>query len=152
MSAVSWRAASCLAFLMIPLLIGWLRLYGERAGAFRSDVGVTLVALAYTFCLLWLIWVTARSVNKVDDRRRRTDEALHVSEERYRNLFNAMGEGFCIIEMIFDGKDRPEDYRFLEVNAAFEKQTGLQEAKGKLCVTWLRTTRRVGLSFTGRLP
>jgi PAS domain-containing protein len=43
-----------------------------------------------------------------------------------------MEEGFCVIEMIFDGNNEPIDYRFLEINAAFEKQTGLRDAKGKL--------------------
>lgn len=66
------------------------------------------------------------------EERLRAEDALRASEERYRNLFNAMDEGFCIIEMIFDAEGRPVDYRFLEVNLAFEKQTGLHEATGKL--------------------
>ncbi|MGV2827218.1 PAS domain S-box protein [Myxosarcina sp. GI1(2024)] len=40
-------------------------------------------------------------------------------------------QGFCIIEIIFDRQNKPVDYRFLEVNSAFEKQTGLTEAVGK---------------------
>ena len=64
--------------------------------------------------------------------RKRMETTLRESEERYHNLFNTMEEGFCVIEMIFDEEDRPVDYRFLEVNAAFEKQTGLYDAKGKL--------------------
>jgi PAS domain S-box-containing protein len=59
------------------------------------------------------------------------EEALQESEKRYRNLFNAMNEGFCVIEVLFDAEGRPEDYRFLEVNDAFEKQTGLHDAVGK---------------------
>ena len=43
-----------------------------------------------------------------------------------------MIEGFCIIEMVFDAQGRPVDYRFLEVNPAFEEQTGLHDARGKL--------------------
>ena len=62
---------------------------------------------------------------------RASREALHESEERYRNLFNTMDEGFCIVEMIFDEQDRPVDYRFLKVNLAFERQTGLHHAGGK---------------------
>jgi PAS domain S-box-containing protein len=53
------------------------------------------------------------------------------SEQRYRNLFNAIDEGFCTIQVIFDEQGRPVDYRFLEVNPAFEKQTGLIDAAGK---------------------
>jgi PAS domain S-box-containing protein len=64
--------------------------------------------------------------------RKRATEAVRETEERYHNLFNTMNEGFCIIEMIFNGEDRPVDYRFLEVNTAFEKQTGLHDVKDKL--------------------
>jgi PAS domain S-box-containing protein len=53
------------------------------------------------------------------------------SEARYQAVFEAMDEGFCIIEMIFDDKQTPIDYRFLEVNPAFERQTGLSYAVGK---------------------
>jgi len=64
--------------------------------------------------------------------RKRVEAALRESEERYRTLFNTMDEGFCIIEVIFDAADRPIDYRFLRINAAFERQTGLHDAEGKL--------------------
>jgi PAS domain S-box-containing protein len=59
------------------------------------------------------------------------EEALQESEKRYRNLFNSMNEGFCVIEVLFDADGKPEDYRFIEVNDAFEKQTGLHDAVGK---------------------
>ncbi|MBI3897332.1 MAG: PAS domain S-box protein [Gammaproteobacteria bacterium] len=64
--------------------------------------------------------------------RKRVDEALRESEARYRSLFESIDEGFCVIEVIFDkaGK-RPLDYRFLEVNPAFERHTGLVDAVGK---------------------
>ena len=59
------------------------------------------------------------------------EKAVRQREELYRGLFSSMEEGFCIIEMIFDLEGKPADYRFLEVNAAFENQTGLHEAVGK---------------------
>ena len=57
---------------------------------------------------------------------------LKKSQERYRTLFTSMDEGFCTIEVIFDESNTPIDYRFLEINGAFEKQTGLKDARGKL--------------------
>jgi PAS domain S-box-containing protein len=58
--------------------------------------------------------------------------ALRQSEERYRTLFETLIEGFCTIEMIFDADGKPVDYRFLEINPAFERLTGLHNAQGKL--------------------
>ena len=63
--------------------------------------------------------------------RKRADEALRASEEKYRTLFESIDEGFCIVEIIFDENDEPVDYRFLETNPAFERHTGLQDAAGK---------------------
>ena len=63
--------------------------------------------------------------------RKRAEQALRESEDRYRSLFNSIDEGFCIIEMIFDAHQKPVDYRFLEVNPAFDQHTGLHDAAGK---------------------
>lgn len=57
--------------------------------------------------------------------------ALRDSEERYRTLFESMDQGFCVIEMLYDANDKANDYRFVEINPAFEKQTGFQQALGK---------------------
>ena len=53
------------------------------------------------------------------------------SNERYRTLFDTLIEGFCTIEVLFDDSGHPVDYRFLEINPAFERQTGLKDAQGK---------------------
>ena len=49
----------------------------------------------------------------------------------YRTLFDSIDEGFCLIEVMLDGEGQATDYRFLEVNSAFEEQTGLVGAVGK---------------------
>ena len=58
-------------------------------------------------------------------------QAILESEDRYRNLFNAMDQGFCVIEVLFDAHEKATDYRFIEVNPAFAPLTGLHEATGK---------------------
>ncbi|HEY1406767.1 MAG TPA: PAS domain S-box protein, partial [Spirochaetota bacterium] len=59
--------------------------------------------------------------------RKNSDAALRQSEKRYKSLFNTMTEGFALHEIIFDDKGEPSDYRFLEINPAFEKITGLKK-------------------------
>jgi PAS domain S-box-containing protein len=63
--------------------------------------------------------------------RKRAEEALVKSQEEYRTLFESIDEGFCVIEVLFDEADRPVDYRFLVINAAFEMQTGIKNAVGR---------------------
>ncbi|WP_296719193.1 PAS domain-containing protein [Erythrobacter sp.] len=52
-------------------------------------------------------------------------------DARYRTLFNAIDEGFCIAEVLFSETGEPEDYRFLEANRAFVEHTGLNDPVGK---------------------
>jgi PAS domain S-box-containing protein len=56
---------------------------------------------------------------------------VEESEVKYRTLFESMDQGFCIIEMIFDERFKPVDYRFLETNPVFAKETGMWDAVGK---------------------
>jgi len=54
------------------------------------------------------------------------EEKLRQSEDRYRALFDAMTEGFAIHEIITNEQDVPVDWRFLDINPAFERLTGLK--------------------------
>ncbi len=79
---------------------------------------------------LRLFDVLARQAADVLERKR-IEEDLRESEERYRTLFESIDEGFCIIDVLFDENGVPYDYRFVDVNPAFEKQTGLSDAVGR---------------------
>ncbi len=62
--------------------------------------------------------------------RGQLEAALRASEERYRSLCHSMDEGFCVVEMLFDESGRAADFRFLEINPAFERHSGMQAALG----------------------
>ena len=57
-----------------------------------------------------------------------------MSEEKYRTILDSIDQGFCVIEVLFDDADNAMDFRFLEVNRVFEKQTGISNATGR----WIR--------------
>jgi PAS domain S-box-containing protein len=81
---------------------------------------------------------------------------LKQSEENYRQLFSSMQEAFALHEILLDENGIPVDYRFLEVNPAFEKILGLKasETIGKTIKElmpdiepfWIETYGRVALT------
>ena len=57
--------------------------------------------------------------------RKRVEEALRESEEKYRSLYSSMSEGVALHEMVYDQKGHPIDYRIMDVNPAYESIFGL---------------------------
>jgi PAS domain S-box-containing protein len=58
--------------------------------------------------------------------RKRTEEALHKSEEKFRILFTQMAEGSALHEIVYNASGDPVDYRILDINPAFERILGLK--------------------------
>jgi two-component system, cell cycle sensor histidine kinase and response regulator CckA len=52
--------------------------------------------------------------------------AHRKAEQEYKTLFREMLDGFALHEIICDAEGEPVDYRFLAVNPAFERMTGLK--------------------------
>jgi PAS domain S-box-containing protein len=57
------------------------------------------------------------------------DSTIAASEARHRMVFNSMTEAFALHEIVLDSRGEPCDYRFLEMNPAFERLTGLPSSK-----------------------
>ena len=130
------------SFICAPLIVDgvWrfaLCLYQSVAYAWRDDE----------------IEIARELVRRVWERlqRIRTDEVLRESEARYRTLFSSIDEGFCVIEMIFDEHERAVDYRFLEMNPTFERQTGMRDVVGKLISELVPDLERQWFEMYGRV-
>ncbi|MES2674371.1 MAG: response regulator [Pseudomonadota bacterium] len=71
-------------------------------------------------------------IHGVDQTERKLAEiAVRSNEDRYRTLFESVDQGFCIIELLFNSAGRAANYKFIEVNPAFEKLSGLVDITGK---------------------
>ncbi len=62
--------------------------------------------------------------------RRQAQEVLRHSEQRFRTLFNSMGEAFYLTEVLFDGSGRAIDILYLEENLTAVSLVGA-EARGR---------------------
>jgi PAS domain S-box-containing protein len=90
--------------------------------------------------------------------RKTSEQLIQESEQRYRGLFKSMHAGFALHKIICDEHGNPCDYRFIEVNPAFEQLTGLKadQLVGKTVkdvipateAYWIETYGRVALTGT----
>ncbi|WP_052215202.1 HWE histidine kinase domain-containing protein [Belnapia sp. F-4-1] len=104
---------------------------GEEAAVEAVKRGATDYVVKQRLARLPVAVERAMAEARARTKQRESQTALRRSEQRYRTLFEAMDEGFCVIEMLFDAAGRACDYRFLEVNPAFERHTDLREAVGR---------------------
>jgi PAS domain S-box-containing protein len=117
-------ARKILPILMIlPVIIGWFRIYGEQLSLYESELGVLLVAITYAICFLFLMWFTAKSVNRIDYRNK---QILNLAAEEWQITFDSISDAVSIVDT---------DFRLVKVNKSFEKAVGLtnEELIGKKC-------------------
>lgn len=79
------------------------------------------------------------NTENITERKNAEQEILRLEDEmarqmsnKYYSLFNAIDEGFLVIELLYDAGNQPNDFRYLEVNPAFTRQVGLNNVTGKL--------------------
>jgi PAS domain S-box-containing protein len=82
---------------------------------------------------------------------KRIEDQLRRSKALHNQLLGSMDEGFCLIQMMFDPENRPVDWRFLEVNAAFEKQSGWRDVVGKRLREFSPNHKQFWLDFQGNV-
>ena len=78
---------------------------------------------------------------------------LRALDERYHTLVSQMGNGFALHEILCDESGLPFDYKFLDVNQAFETMTGLKAAEiiGKTVLEVLPKTESYWIDIYGKV-
>jgi len=76
--------------IVVPTVVGGLRLVGERAGLYDTPFGTALFTTSTIFIFSTVAWLSARSLNRADAKARRAlkdlreaNERLRMSEERF---------------------------------------------------------------------
>jgi len=84
---------------------------------------------------------------------KQAQDALRESERKYRLLFENMTSGFAVHKMIYDEGGKPFDYRYLEINPAFEKLTGVrvQDLLGKTLKELMPNTEEYWIETFGKV-
>lgn len=80
----------------VPIVIGWLRVEGQRAGLYGTDIGVALFAIANVACFASVILWSATSLHRTDAERKLAAESVRESQGRFHAVIENMTEGVVI--------------------------------------------------------
>ena len=104
-------------------VVGVVTVYDGTPNVFRDQEQALLLEIANDVSL------ALENLDK-DAQRQRAENELFLSRERYRALFENMLDGFAYCRMLYTN-GIPTDFVYLEVNAVFERLTGIKEIIGK---------------------
>jgi len=144
---------------------------GIKQGEFRSGVSITFPLTPYLaiardhslgmgvgFGFFWIlgVFILVYAVKQLKLRKKERLLAIHelqASHEKYQTLFSQMLDGFAVHELIWDPEGVPSDYRFLSVNPAFERLTGLkaQDVEGKTVLEIIPNTEHFWIATYGQV-
>jgi PAS domain-containing protein len=126
------------AIIAVPILLGWLKLAGQRANLYDAPLGVALLVLGNIGCLSGLTMLIVRSMHHFERERGGAEETLRASEEKFRRVFQDAATGMVMISL---------EGRFLAVNQAFCEFLGYSESelvgRDVLSVTPISSAARV---------
>jgi PAS domain S-box-containing protein len=104
------------AAILVPLLAGWLRVVGQRAGlyglGFGSALSTTLLIITFAGLVVW----AARLLNRADAERRQGAEALRQSNARMDGIISSAMDAVISIDA---------QHQIVLFNPAAEKMFGV---------------------------
>lgn len=80
---------------------------------------ILILLVAFQFAVIFFLFQSLRINEKIQ-------MDLNESKKRFKLIFDNMKEGFALHEIVCDDTGKPVDYRFLDVNKAFESITNLK--------------------------
>ncbi len=115
-----------LVIIAIPVLSGWLKLRGEKAGIYDSHFGTALMVIANVALFIVITWWTAAIINRSEERRKAAQGRLDTVNEEWQITFDSMSDPVFIMDM---------ENNITNVNSALAKVLGKspEEIIGRKC-------------------
>ena len=104
---------------LLPVVLGWLRLLGERRGWFDAGMGTTLTMLVVVASLSSLVIVAGRWVSESQRAVRRRDEAARRELAEMEAIYASAHTGLAVFD---------RELRYLRVNERLAEINGLPAA------------------------
>lgn len=104
----------------LPLLLGWLTVFAERAGLFEPTFGLVLLVLSTIGIVSLVVWTVARDFRAMDEARIRAESDIEDS----RAFLDSIVENLPSMVFVKDA----QELRFVRFNRAGENLLGYSSA------------------------
>jgi PAS domain S-box-containing protein len=108
------------AALVLPVIVGWLRLEGQRLGWYGLETGLAIFAMSNVLIFAVLAWHTASKLHREDMGRRKAEQTVRMEKE----FSDAMIDSLPGVFYLYD-----QAGKFLRWNRNFEQVTGYGAAE-----------------------
>ncbi|MBD2027908.1 PAS domain-containing protein [Leptolyngbya sp. FACHB-711] len=81
------------ATIVVPLVLGWVFLQGQDSDAYDPNFALSLLSLSQIAVALGLIWLSAGTLDQLDQERKQSSERLRLSEERLQLALQGSKQG-----------------------------------------------------------
>src|SRR5262249_22563660 len=98
---------------LLPIGIAWPSAFGERAGLYSTEDGVTIFATILIGSFTLMVWFSARRLNAVDLERTRANETLQRTASELRET-NEQLEAEIAERVLAEEASRASEERFLK--------------------------------------
>jgi PAS domain S-box-containing protein len=114
-----------LAAIVVPFLLGWMRLLVQYAGYVDLGSGTSLLVLSITIIFIAIIWQSAAKLNHAEQQRLAAEAAVGESERKFSLVYDKAAFAIAITRL--------SDSVIVDVNKAFEDLVGYtrQEILGR---------------------
>ncbi len=87
-----------IAIIGVPLVLGWIRLAGQRTGVYSSEFGVSLFVVLGMLVLAAFVWRSAVVLDRTDAERRHAEAELLQREKRFQALIDSSSDAIALID------------------------------------------------------
>ncbi len=84
--------------LLVPLLFGYFRHLGAKTGLYDAEYGIALYTVLVVLVMFILLYIYSSNLNRKDLSDKNGQLRIAESEEKYRTLFEKMGEGAMYLD------------------------------------------------------
>jgi PAS domain S-box-containing protein len=129
--------------IVIPLVLGWFKIYGVKAGWFGHEFGISFLATFNLAAFSLFVYILSVRLNRLDVKRKLTETVLQTEKNNLEAVFEASPIGMLLLN---------EKYEVTKINGVIEKLVGqyrLGDQPGNLfrCIHSLEDPKGCGHSL-----